>query len=152
MDKISNFIVLMLFLFGNSENPASVLIQYRLIQFDRDIPENGKLSRTLKNGKEIYRKFCLSCHQKDGSGVPNTYPPLIRSTWVKGNKTKLILVLLNGLEGEITVNEDYYNGYMPKQNKLSDKKIASVLTFIRQSFNNASSVVSPKEVKALRGK
>ena len=103
------------------------------------------------DGETIYVKHCLSCHQKDGSGVPNMFPPIQKSDWVNGDKDKLIKVLLNGLEGDIDVNGDPYSQAMPKQNYLTDLQIASVLTYIRQNFGNNASAVLPADVAKLRG-
>ena len=104
------------------------------------------------DGANLYIRYCLSCHQKDGSGVPNMYPPIQNSDWVNGDKNKLIKVLLNGLEGDIEVNGDQYNQVMPKQNALTDAQIALLLTYIRQNFGNKASAVDPADVAKLREK
>ena len=106
----------------------------------------------LETGKELYQKYCLTCHQADGGGVPFTFPSLIKSEWVNGDKTRLIKIVLNGLEGDITVGEDTFSGVMPKLNNLTDVQIATVLTFLRKNFENNAEAISPIEVKALRGK
>jgi len=108
------------------------------------------LSTTNDDGKIIYNNQCLSCHQHDGSGVPNMYPPLQKSDWVNGDKNKLINVVLKGLQGEIEVNGEYYNQAMPKHDSLTDIQVAQVLTYIRKNFGNNSSAIKPAEVKKLR--
>ena len=104
------------------------------------------------SGKVLFTTYCMSCHQVDGSGVPGMYPPLQKSDWVGGDKNKLILLLLNGLEGEITVNGVTYSNSMPKQDFLSNKQIAILLTYIRNNFGNKSSEVKITDVSALRKK
>ena len=104
------------------------------------------------SGRAIYTQYCLACHQEDGSGVPNMNPPLRKSDWVLGDKTKLINVVLNGLDEEIEVNGDTYHGVMASHAFLNDKQIASVLTFIRANFDNKADAIKPEEVKALRKK
>lgn len=104
------------------------------------------------DGEIMYVKHCLSCHQKDGSGVPNMFPPIQKSDWVNGDKDKLINVLLNGLEGDIDVNGDQYSQAMPKQNYLTDLQIAGILTYIRQNFGNNASAILPSDVAKLRSK
>jgi mono/diheme cytochrome c family protein len=103
-------------------------------------------------GKKIYTQYCLACHQEDGSGVPNMNPPLRKSDWVNGDKTKLITVVLNGLKDEIEVNGDTFNGIMASHSFLNDKQIADVLTYIRSNFDNTSDAIKPEDVKALRKK
>jgi mono/diheme cytochrome c family protein len=40
---------------------------------------------------------------------------------------------------------------MPAQAYQTDEQIAAVLTYVRNSFGNAASSVTPAQVKALRG-
>ena len=41
---------------------------------------------------------------------------------------------------------------MPAQAHLTDEQIADVLSFVRNSFGNKASIVTPAEVKAIRAK
>ena len=106
----------------------------------------------IKEGKLVYEKYCLACHQTNGAGVPGMYPPLGNSDRVVGNKDSLIHVVLCGLTGEIEINGDVYNNEMPAHNYLSDEQIADVLTYIRSEFSNNAGSVSTEEVKKLRDK
>lgn len=103
-----------------------------------------------EEGKDIYKKFCLSCHQADGSGVPGMYPPLQESDWVNGDKKRIISIVLKGMKGEIVVNDETYRQVMPAQTNLSNEQIASVLTFIRNNFGNKADPISPHEVASQR--
>jgi mono/diheme cytochrome c family protein len=107
---------------------------------------------TVKEGESLYIKYCLSCHQKDGSGVPNMFPPIQKSDWVNGDKSKLINVLLKGLKGDIDVNGEQYSQVMPKQDYLTDVQISQILTYIRQNFGNNAVAVTPDEVTSQREK
>lgn len=103
-----------------------------------------------EEGKIIFTKYCLACHQHDGSGVPGMYPPLNNTDWVMGDKNKLIGVILHGLEGEITVNGQVYKTAMPPHQYLTDQQVADVLTYIRSSFGNQAEPVLPAEVAFVR--
>jgi len=60
---------------------------------------------------------------------------------------------LNGLDGEIMVNGQSWQGMMPAHAEfLDDHAIASISTYIRQSFGNQAGPVSSLEVKELRRK
>lgn len=150
--NIGYLFILIGFLLSNSRSEASVFISNSITQKRPSTPKESPKPKTAETGKDIYVKYCMSCHQQDGSGVPYTFPTLQKSNWVNGDKTKLIKVVLNGLEGEIDVNGETFNGTMPKQNNLTDNQIALVLTYLRQSFGNKASVVNPAEVKKTRGK
>ena len=116
---------------------------------------NGRNKKTpevaiTEPGKAVYMKYCLACHQTDGSGVPGMYPTLQKTDWVEGDKARLISLMLNGQQGEITVNGQTFNGAMPAHQYLSDEQIADVLTFIRSNFGNNADAVTLAEVSQLR--
>ncbi len=101
-------------------------------------------------GNQLYTKYCMTCHQADGKGVRGMFPPLSGNAKVTGEPTEIISIVLFGLEGPITVNERDYNQAMPPQSYLSDKQIADILTFVRNSWDNKASAVSPAEVLKAR--
>lgn len=104
---------------------------------------------TKSPGQLIYEQNCLTCHQANGSGVPNLNPPLRGTDWVLGDKTRLINVLLKGLQGQ-EIEGDMYDNAMPAHDFLNDTQIADVLTYIRSNFGNKADAVTADEVKALR--
>ena len=102
-------------------------------------------------GSILYNAYCASCHQRDGKGDNNRYPPLVGSDWVTGDKDRLIGVILNGLQGEITVSGKTYNGIMPAHSEtLDDHAVASILTYVRRRFGHKASPVNPPEVARVR--
>ncbi|WP_121354591.1 c-type cytochrome [Flavisolibacter nicotianae] len=107
---------------------------------------------SIDRGKTVYSQFCLSCHQADGSGVPNMNPPLIKTKWVLGPKTVLIQQVLKGSQGKVEIDGDTFHNTMPAQAQLTDQQIADVLSFVRNSFGNKASMVTPAEVKVVRAK
>lgn len=110
------------------------------------------LVASIAKGKVIYHTFCLACHQADGSGVPNLNPPLINTPNILGSKTYLIQTILNGSRGQVEIDGETYNNAMPPQTHLTDQQIADVLNYIRNSFGNKGSAVTPAEVKGIRNK
>lgn len=108
------------------------------------------LNASIERGKAVYLKTCIACHQADGNGVPRLNPPLSKTEYVVGDKTRLIKIILNGLNEEIEINGDYYSNPMPPFNTLSDQEVADVLTYIRSNFQNKASAVTASEVKTVR--
>lgn len=98
-------------------------------------------------GEALYVQHCGSCHQRDGSGVPGMYPPLKGTETVKGDKVKLIRIVLEGMEGPIEVKGQRYDQAMPAQAQLSNEEIAGILTYIREELGNGASEVAAKEVE-----
>jgi glucose/arabinose dehydrogenase/mono/diheme cytochrome c family protein len=103
-----------------------------------------------KEAAKFYMLYCSACHQRDGKGDGSRFPPLYESDWVRGDKDKLIGVILHGKEGVITVNGRQYDNQMPKLDMLTDQQIAQILTFVRQNFGNNESEITPEEVAKVR--
>ncbi|MCF8342779.1 MAG: c-type cytochrome [Chitinophagaceae bacterium] len=101
-------------------------------------------------GKIVYTTYCMPCHQADGNGVPNLNPPLVKTSYVLGDKTKLIGIVLNGLNQEIEINGETYNGVMASHDYLTNQEIADVLTYVRNSFGNKAALITPQDVKLAR--
>ncbi|MEJ7739177.1 MAG: c-type cytochrome [Chitinophagaceae bacterium] len=112
----------------------------------------GGLTESIKRGKEVYTQNCLACHQADGGGVPRLNPPLIKTKWVLGDKPTLIGVVLKGMNEEIEIDGETYQNVMPAHQFLTDPQVADVLTFVRNSFTNKASAITPAEVKKERAK
>lgn len=109
------------------------------------------LEQQLKDGKAVYSKTCFACHQSEGQGIPNAFPPLAKSDFLNANPKRAITAVLHGLNGEITVNGKKYNSVMTPQN-LTDQEIADVLTYVYANWGNNKTVVTPSMVKPLRVK
>lgn len=126
----------------NTEKVETDLQEADLIQF--------------KEGQKLYAKdgYCNTCHQTNGKGLTNSgFPPLAKSNWVSGNEDRLIKLVLKGLMGPIEVNGVKYPGQVPMTpygGLMSDKEIASVLTYVRNSFGNKASAIKAEKVKAVR--
>jgi len=119
---------------------------------EKTIPENRRTQQPDLPGEKVFKQYCISCHQADGGGVPNMIPPLINTTYVLGDKERLIQILLKGLNQNIEIEDQYFSNPMPALNMLKDQEIADVLTFVRNSFGNKASSVTVEEVKAVRAK
>lgn len=81
-------------------------------------------------GERIFTANCAACHQASGEGVAGAFPPLkdnLVGLYEAGGRDYLKEVLLNGLQGNITIDGTNYNGIMPAWKQLSDEEIASVL-------------------------
>jgi glucose/arabinose dehydrogenase/cytochrome c553 len=102
-------------------------------------------------GLILYNSYCAACHQRDGKGDNNRYPPLAGSNWIAGSNDTLINVILQGLQKEIIVNGKTYNGVMPAHGGfLDDHAVASILTYVKKRFNKENISISSAEVSKLR--
>lgn len=108
----------------------------------------NKAERILR-GKTIYTRNCQTCHQANGQGIPNAFPPVANSDYLNEDVNRAIRVVRYGLEGPIKVNGQLYNSVMPKLN-LSDEDIANVLTYIYNNWDNNETVVTPDQVNEVK--
>jgi mono/diheme cytochrome c family protein len=106
-------------------------------------------------GEKIYEMACLTCHQPEGKGLGTVYPSLAASDWVRGDKARLIKIVLHGLTGPVDVAGQKFGVGpnpipMPAMGGLTDAQISDVLTFVRDSYGGKASPVTPDEVKSVR--
>jgi mono/diheme cytochrome c family protein len=105
----------------------------------------------LGKGKKVYEMVCGLCHNPDGMGKPNQAPPLAGSEWALGGTGRMIRIPLLGLTGPIEVKGQQWNLSMTAMGAaLSDDDLAAVLTYIRKSWGNNASEITPEQVKAVR--
>ncbi len=103
----------------------------------------------VEQGARVYSSICVTCHQAQGQGLPNTFPPLAGSDFLMADKDRSIRVLLEGLRGEITVNGNKFRSEMPKL-PLGDEQIAGVLSYVRSAFGNRGDPVTLADVSRVR--
>ena len=101
-------------------------------------------------GKSVFLQTCFACHQSNGQGLPNVFPPLAGSDYLMADKQRSIAIVLRGCNGEVNVNGRKYVSSMPALSVLSDKQIADVLTYVRNSWGNSGQAILPEEVRAVR--
>jgi mono/diheme cytochrome c family protein len=106
-------------------------------------------SERIAAGKRLFASICAACHQPNGLGRPNTFPPLAGSDFLNADKNRAIKIVIFGRQGEVVVNGIKFNNNMPSF-PLSDENIANALTYVYNSFGNSGLEVTAGEVKNLR--
>lgn len=109
-------------------------------------------AETMKRGQAVYTRTCLACHQPTGMGLPPVFPPLAGSEWIAMDASVAVRNIVQGMVGPITVKGATYNGMMPPVAGVTDKDIADVVTYVRNSFGNSGAEVTEAEVKAIKAK
>ena len=108
------------------------------------------LEQQIKAGETLFNGTCSVCHQSDGAGVANVFPPLAKSDYLNADQNRTIGVVLNGLNGAITVNGQNYNSVMPPMSQLNDDEIANILTYTMNSWGNKGGHITAKQVAQVR--
>ena len=117
---------------------------------------SGADKSLLTKGEAIFKELCFACHGFDGRGMtvegakPGTLhaPSLAGSPRVAGQREAIVHIVLKGLAGPI--NGKTYEALMVPMESNNDEWIASVASYVRNSFGNKAGMVSVKEVAELR--
>ena len=92
-------------------------------------------------GDVVYANNCAACHQPKGEGIAGPFPALAANKLVTGPPDALTITVLVG------------RGGMPAfKNELNDTDMAALLTYIRTTWGNQASPVTPADVAAARAK
>jgi heme/copper-type cytochrome/quinol oxidase subunit 2 len=104
------------------------------------------------DGEQLYAKNCASCHGDNGQGTPGTYPPLAGAKWTtqEDMQREHINIVLNGLQGEITVLGQSYSGVMQPFNRLNDAEVAAIVNHERTSWGNQGGEITEELVAEVR--
>lgn len=106
------------------------------------------------SGEQLYQQRCVTCHQANGEGLAGAFPPLVGSEYaLAANVAVPIRIVLNGMQGPVTVKGVQYNGIMPPGGAgiaLSDEEAAAVLTHVRSAWGNSASAITPQQVATER--
>lgn len=136
---------------GNPEEVAKLQQQYQAAV--KESPKLKQLSKQIlmAQGKKIFANNCFMCHQSDAKGIAGVFPPLAGSDYLQKlandqNREALVAIMLNGLTGKVTVNGTDYSSAMPAVAGLNEEDIASVLTYVTNSWGNSAPAVTMEEV------
>lgn len=127
-------------------------------------PDTGAVSRPLAVGNVAGGTVgnaagaaaftrCVVCHQADGGGLPNAFPPLAGSEWVNGSADRVLAAVMHGVTGPITVKGTAFNSAMMPYGTgvpMTDQELADVVTYVRASWGNRGSAVTPADVERVR--
>lgn len=109
--------------------------------------------RTLGYGRTVYNLHCGSCHLPTGLGDPEMAPRIGGGSLVvrAADPASLINVILYGPEPpDPPLPEKWREPMAEYQYLLDDEEVAAVATFIRHSWDNGASPVTPDQVARQR--
>ena len=95
----------------------------------------------MAKGEQVYAANCAACHQANGQGLPPAFPSIAGSAIATGDAAAHISLVLNGKPG---------TAMAPYRDILKDADMAAVLTYQRNSWGNAASIIQPAAIKAAR--
>jgi mono/diheme cytochrome c family protein len=117
---------------------------------------DGRTQTTLETGEPSvagaadYLRQCASCHGKDGRGVTDAPPLAGNPVVLDPDAASLINIVLNGSKA-LAIGAPPRTPTMPQfRTFMDDRQIADVISFMRSSFGNDVSAVTPAHVAQLR--
>jgi mono/diheme cytochrome c family protein len=120
-------------------------------------PFTTEQQAVMQRGDTIYKELCFSCHGDDGRGTQQPgaasgvvmAPSLSGAPRVQGHRDYVIKTLLHGLDGPID-GKLYGAGVMVPMGTNHDEWIASIASYVRNSFGNRGSFITPADVARVR--
>ena len=103
-------------------------------------PAPVSLDALKAEGASVYRNRCAKCHGRNGEGQQESHDAAPR---LGGNFARLSVA-------EIAVRVIWGGSYMPPFGSLTDREIAAVATYVRNSFGNDLGIATEEEVAELR--
>ena len=95
----------------------------------------------MKRGEQVYNTSCAGCHMPTGVGMPGVFPGLVNSKITTGPAADHINIVIKGKAD--TAMQAFGQ-------QMNDADLAAVITYERNSWGNAASVVQPADIKAAR--
>jgi mono/diheme cytochrome c family protein len=99
--------------------------------------------RRFGEGQQVFTAICAGCHQPNGEGRTGVAKSLVGSQWALAIAPQVTRIVLHGKEGQMLMP--------PVGRTMTNDQIAAVLTFVRRSWGNTATPISPAEVQEARG-
>lgn len=97
----------------------------------------------INEGKTLYAA-CAGCHGDEGKGLA-AVPVLAGNAMVLSDVKGSLGSLVNGQD-----KPEWPGAHTPMGRSMTDRQLSALLTYVRKSWGNAASVVTPDEVARLR--
>ncbi|MBA8884130.1 copper-containing nitrite reductase [Dokdonella fugitiva] len=104
----------------------------------------------IKAGQVLFTGTCSVCHQANGEGLANVFPPLAKSSLLAAEPKRIVEIMLHGLSGKVTVNGTEYNSVMPPMTQLTDDEVANIATYVLNSWGNPGGQVTKEDAAKVR--
>jgi len=96
-----------------------------------------KSEQYFAEGYQLYTTNCANCHQADGKGMANLYPPLTGSKIIR-DKAAMACIIRYGLKDTIMVHGKPFSRPMPANAKLQELEIAEIITYVNMKWGQDS--------------
>ena len=113
-----------------------------------DIPVASQENNlNLPDGKLLYSKYCMACHQANGEGLKGAFPSLKESSIVMGDDLELFVSII--MLGYDARPEYAVMNAVGIDNNLTAEEITAIINHEKTSWGNNAKTVSSDEVKKI---
>jgi mono/diheme cytochrome c family protein len=113
---------------GNYATAARILAFLTLGLASCRTSEELKSEQYFVTGQQLYMTHCANCHQMEGNGMSNLYPPVAGSQIIS-DKARIACIIQYGMSDTIIVNGKKFSRPMPPNPKLTEIEIAEIVSF-----------------------
>lgn len=94
----------------------------------------------IAEGASVYRSNCARCHGHNGEGQRHGHDaaPRLAGSFADLSVGRIVVQVIRG------------GSYMPAFGSLTDREVAAVATYVRNSFGNDYGIVSVEEIAEFR--
>lgn len=138
-------------LFGYDKFVKAGYVQADEVGGVKTVPMGEVEAVYMAKGASSYNK-CKGCHQPDGKGNA-AFPPLAGSEYVIDSPVSVLMAVINGVEGPITVSGKSFNSKMdPQLNKSTDNlEMAALVYYLQNSFGNkVGKIYTPEQMNQVK--
>lgn len=104
-----------------------------------------KKRQYASQGRLVYQKQCVNCHQSDGNGFARLYPPLHQAVTI--NPLDLVCLIREGRKGTVEIDGETYTLPMPAFGHLKPDELAKLLTYLSNTWGRQGILVSDEAVE-----
>ena len=131
----------------------AIAVYLKSLPLSRAVTVEPASASSLRRGAAIYSDACTACHLESGVGQPRLFPPLGNNAMVQQrDPTGLIHAILGGTHVGASPSRTTPTSMPSFAWKLSDAEVADVTTYLRNSWGNQGSPVTPEEVRKMRSR
>ncbi|MBC7893044.1 MAG: c-type cytochrome [Sphingobacteriaceae bacterium] len=121
---------------------------FLLLFFACQSPQEIKRDQYFVEGMELYKVHCANCHQRNGQGLVDLYPPLAGADYLTAaNKARIICAIRYGQADSLVVNGKRYTQPMPGNTQLQALDVAEITTYIYNQWGGEKTLTETDSVR-----
>lgn len=125
----------------------SIIFVFTSCGGNKETPKEDFSRRGFTEGERIYKNTCAQCHQVDGKGLNDLYPPLADSDYLLSDKKRAACIIWHGTEGPIVVNGKEYNMKMLPVDGMSVTKVTDVMNYIYNAWGHKEGQFTDEQIR-----